>query len=38
MLALSVDELARKVDALEHGFRQHGEQFQVVFDALSNPQ
>ena len=33
-MALSVDELARKVDALEHGFRQHGEQFQVVFDAL----
>ena len=33
-MALSVDGLARKVDVLEHGFRQHGEQFQVVFDAL----
>jgi hypothetical protein len=33
-MALSVEELAHKVDALERGFRQHGEQFQVVFDAL----
>ena len=33
-MALSVDELAHKVDTLERGFRQHGEQFQVVFDAL----
>ena len=33
-MALSVEELAGKVDALERGFRQHGEQFQVVFDAL----
>ena len=33
-MALSVDELADKVDRLERGFRQHGEQFQVVFDAL----
>ncbi len=33
-MALSVEELAVKVDALERGFRQHGEQFQVVFDAL----
>jgi hypothetical protein len=33
-MALSVEELARKVDMLERGFREHGEQFQVVFDAL----
>jgi len=33
-MALSVGELARKVDALERGFRQHGEQFEAVFDAL----
>ena len=33
-MALSVEELARKVDTLERGFREHGEQFQVVFDAL----
>jgi len=33
-MALSVEDLARKVDTLERGFRQHGEQFQVVFDAL----
>jgi hypothetical protein len=33
-MALSVEELAGKVDALERGFRRDGEQFQVVFDAL----
>ena len=33
-MALSVEELARKVEALERGFNKHGEQFQVVFDAL----
>jgi hypothetical protein len=33
-MALSVEGLARKVDALERGFRQHGEQFEAVFDAL----
>ncbi len=33
-MALSVEELARKVEALERGFRKHGEDFQVVFDAL----
>lgn len=33
-MAFSVEELAGKVDALERGFRLHGEQFQVVFDAL----
>lgn len=33
-MALSVEELAGKVDTLERGFRHHGEQFQVVFDAL----
>ena len=33
-MALSVEELARKVEALERGFRKHGEDFQIVFDAL----
>jgi hypothetical protein len=33
-MVLSVEELAGKVDMLERGFRQHGEQFEVVFDAL----
>jgi hypothetical protein len=33
-MALSVSELAAKVRQLEAGFRKHGEQFQVVFDAL----
>ena len=33
-MALSVEELAGKVDTLERGFRQHGEQFHFVFDAL----
>lgn len=33
-MALSVEELARKVEALERGFRKHGEDFQLVFDAL----
>jgi hypothetical protein len=32
--ALSIDELARKVDALERGFRQHGQEFKTVFAAL----
>lgn len=33
-MALSVEELARKVEALDRGFRKHGEDFKVVFDAL----
>ncbi len=32
--ALSVDELGRKVDVLEKGFRQHGQQFELVFKAI----
>jgi hypothetical protein len=33
-MALTIEELARKVGTLERGFRQHGEHFQAVFDAL----
>ena len=33
-MALSVDELGRKMEVLEKGFRQHGQQFEVVFKAL----
>jgi hypothetical protein len=33
-MALSVEELARKVEALERGFQKHGEDFKLVFDAL----
>lgn len=33
-MALSVEELARKVETLERGFRKHGEDFTAVFDAL----
>ena len=33
-MAFSVEELARKIEALERGFRKQGEDFQVVFDAL----
>lgn len=33
-MALSVEELARKVETLERGFHRHGEDFKVVFDAL----
>ncbi len=33
-MALSIDELSRKVAALERGFRNHGEQFDAVFDAI----
>jgi len=33
-MALSVEALARKVEALKRGFREHGEQFEAVFDAL----
>jgi hypothetical protein len=33
-LALSIGELSQKVAALERGFLQHGEQFEVVFDAI----
>ena len=32
--ALSVDELGRKVEVLEKGFRQHGQQFDAVFKAI----
>jgi hypothetical protein len=33
-MALSVDELSRKVADLERGYRQHGQQFDVVFKAI----
>lgn len=33
-MALSIDELSRKVAALERGFRHHGEQFDAVFKAI----
>lgn len=33
-LAFSIGELSQKVAALERGFLQHGEQFEVVFDAI----
>lgn len=33
-LALSVDELTKKVDRLERGFQQHGEQLKDVFNAV----
>lgn len=33
-MALSVEELARKVEALERGFNKHGDDFKLVFDAL----
>ena len=33
-MAFTVEDLARKVNSLERGFRQHGEQFKAVFDAL----
>lgn len=33
-MVLSVDELAHKVAALERGYKQHGEQFDVVFKAI----
>ena len=33
-MVLSVDELSHKVAALERGYRQHGEQFDVVFKAI----
>ena len=33
-MALSVDELSKKVDSLERGFRQHGQQFEMVFKAI----
>jgi hypothetical protein len=33
-MALSVDDLSHKVDALERGFRQHGQQFEMVFKAI----
>jgi hypothetical protein len=33
-MALSVDDLSRKVDSLERGFRQHGQQFEMVFKAI----
>ncbi|MDD5261835.1 MAG: ORF6N domain-containing protein [Methylacidiphilales bacterium] len=33
-MALSVDDLARKVESLERGFKQHGQQFDAVFKAI----
>ncbi len=33
-MALSVDELSRKVADLERGYQQHGQQFDVVFKAI----
>ncbi len=33
-MALSIDELSRKVATLERGFKQHGRQFDAVFDAI----
>jgi hypothetical protein len=33
-LALSVEDLAKKVNTLERGFQQHGKQIKVVFDAI----
>ena len=33
-LALSIEEVARKVESLERGFKQHGRQFDVVFKAI----
>lgn len=33
-MTLSVDELAKKIHALEKGFQQHGKQFEVVFEAI----
>ena len=33
-MALSVDELSHKVDALERGFQQHGRHFEIVFKAI----
>ena len=33
-MALSVDELSRKVANLERGYKQHGQQFDVVFKAI----
>jgi len=33
-MVLSVDELSRKVAALDRGYKQHGRQFEVVFKAI----
>ena len=33
-MTLSVEELSRKVDSLERGFKQHGHEFEMVFKAL----
>jgi hypothetical protein len=33
-MVLSVDELSRKVQALERGYRHHGQQFDAVFKAI----
>jgi hypothetical protein len=33
-MVLSIEELSHKVAALERGFSKHGEQFDVVFDAI----
>jgi hypothetical protein len=33
-MTLSIAELSRKVDSLERGFKQHGQDFEMVFKAL----
>jgi len=33
-MVVSVDALSRKVEALEKGFREHGQQFEMVFKAI----
>jgi len=33
-MVFSIDELSKKVDSLERGFREHGQQFEMVFKAI----
>lgn len=33
-MTLSIEQLSRKVNELEQGFRQHGQQFEMVFEAI----
>ncbi len=33
-MTLSIEELSSKVNSLERGFREHGEQFEMVFNAI----
>jgi hypothetical protein len=33
-MSFSVDDLVRKVESLERGFKQHGQQFESVFKAI----